>query len=771
MESEELLMQQNGEGFSLKKWLFRMFQLWPWFLLSLAICLSLAFLYLRYTNPVYNSVASIIVEDEKKGAEVMDNSMMKEIGLGGNTKLVENEIEILKSYDLMEAVVNSLQLYTSVQHIGRIRDVDVFANEVPFRIIIQDGETIQDTKKWKVKDTTSGVSFLSGKDKKPVFISYGQTYAADGIQFRLVEDTLFSGARSSEYNVILTSPTEAAIQYGRKLSVDAASKVATVINLEIKDTNKKRGVAALQSLISIYNIQGIEDKNKISDNTVKFLTDRLSEVAGELQGVEGSVERFKSQNRVTDLSSDAQQYLDMAQQVDVQKAQSQTQLNIIDALERDLQTNENNPKLVPSSFGISEPSLNQLISKHNELILQKERQSLASGPKNPLLLDLQEQVKEIRSRLITNVANLKQAYVISLKDISGKDVSLNSRIRNVPLLEKKLVQITRNQNVQEQLYSFLLQKREEAAITRVSNIADSKTILRARSLGKVTPRPKMVWALGILLALILPISIISARDFVNNKIGDVNEIQQHTSLPVLGAIPHIKRLKNPIVINSHSRSAAAEQIRNIRTAISYTGNGKEVKTILITSFQPGEGKSFASLNLAMSYALLDKKTVILEFDLRKPKLIKNMGITAQEGISNILAGKAKLDDLLIEVPDVNGNLYVLPAGNLPPNPAELISGANMNCLVKMLKERFDYIIIDSPPLNVVTDAALLQKHADITVVVLRQNYTSMNVYEKLNSRLNQHPDQRMYILLNDTGKTKRYEENYGYASGYYHDKG
>jgi capsular exopolysaccharide synthesis family protein len=238
----------------------------------------------------------------------------------------------------------------------------------------------------------------------------------------------------------------------------------------------------------------------------------------------------------------------------------------------------------------------------------------------------------------------------------------------------------------------------------------------------------------------------------------------------LGVIPHIKKLKSSIVINSHSRSAAAEQIRNIRTAISYTGNGKEVKTILVTSFQPGEGKSFVSLNLAMAYALLDKKTVILEFDLRKPKLIKNMGLAAKEGISNILAGQSNMDELLIEVPDLNGNLFVLPAGTLPPNPAELISGSKMNCLVKMLKERFDYIIIDSPPLNVVTDAALLQKHADITVTVLRQNYTSMNVYEKLNDRLAQHPDQRMYILLNDTGKKKRYEDNYGYSSGYYHDK-
>ncbi|MEO8404389.1 MAG: polysaccharide biosynthesis tyrosine autokinase [Chitinophagaceae bacterium] len=769
MESAEFIGRQNSEGFNLKRWFYRMLKLWPWFVLSLVICLLFSYLYLRYTNPIYNAVASIMVKDEKKGAEVMDNSMMKEIGLGGNNKLVENEIEVLKSYDLMESVVNSLQLFVTVKHVGRVRNVDVFADDIPFKFDVHNPISITDTRHWQVTDSISGIIFQAG-NKPPVFIKYGQAYNADGINFHLFADTLYAGQRSGTYEVTLTEPAATAVDFSRRLSVDAASKVATVINLEMKDPNSKRGVAALQSLINIYNIQGIEDKNKVSDNTVSFLNDRLSEVATDLQGVEGSVEKFKSQNRVTDLSSDAQQYLDMAQQVDVQKAQSQTQLNIIDALQKDLQTNEDNPKLVPSTLGINEPSLGMLIEKHNQLVLQKERMQQVSGPKNPALIDLQDQIKEIRSRLITNVANLKQAYTISLNDISGKDNQLNSRIRSVPLMEKKLVEITRNHNVQEQLYSFLLQKREEAAITRVSNVEDSKTILRARSLGKVSPKRNMIWTLGILLGLILPISAIGFRDFMNNKVGDMEEIGKQTSLPVLGSVPHIRKLKEPIVINSHSRTAAAEQIRNIRTAISYTGNGKNVKTILISSFQPGEGKSFVSLNIATSYALLDKKTVVLEFDLRKPKLSKNLGLTTKGGISNILAGKTQLDDVLIEIPGHDGNLFLLPAGTLPPNPAELISGSNMGCLLKMLQERFSYIIIDSPPLNVVTDATLLQKYADITVIVLRQNYTSKDAYEHLNQRVAKNPGEPIYLLLNDTGKTKRYEDKYGYASGYYHDK-
>ncbi len=767
---EEYPARQHEEGFSLKKWFDRMLAHWQWFVLSLAICLGFCYLYLRYTNPVYNAVASIIVKDEKKGADLLDNSMMKEIGLSGNNKLVENEIEILKSYDLMQAVVNNLQLYTSIQHVGRIRDVEVFADDLPFHLDIVNPQAIQETQKWQVPNATNGVVFRGDKNKAPVFIKYDQSYSYNGINFRVKQDSSYSGARFSEYNVAVSVPSDAAIAFGRKLSVDAASKVATVINLEMKDANKKRAVATLQSLINIYNIQGVEDKNRVTDNTVNFLNERLVDVTKELQGVEGSVEKFKSENRVTDLSSDAKQYLDLSQQVDIQKAQSQTQLNIIAALEKDLRENEANPKLVPSTLGINEPSLGLLIEKHNELVLQKERAQQVSGPKNPMLIDLQEQIKEIRARMINNVANLKQAYTISLNDISGKDAQLNGRIRNVPLLEKKLVQITRNQNVQEQLYAFLLQKREEAAITRASNIEDSRTILRARSLGKVSPKPTMVWAFGILLALLIPITVIGMRDFMNNRIGDVDELQSRMSLPLLGTIPHIKKLKTPVVIHGRSRSAAAEQIRNIRTAISYTGNGKKVQTILVTSFQPGEGKSFVSLNLGLAYSLLNKRTVILEFDLRKPMLTKSLGIPAKRGISSILVGKSGIEELLIEVPDHDGNLFVLPAGSLPPNPAELISGINMPGLINSLREQFDYIIIDSPPLNVVTDATLLQEYADITLVVLRQNYTSKLVYEKLNQRIAQHPDQRLYIVLNDTGKTKRYEDRYGYSGGYYHDK-
>jgi tyrosine-protein kinase Etk/Wzc len=772
-ERDELIAGEEEGNINLKKRLIRWVRLWPWFVLSLLICLSLAFLYLRYATPVYRAVASLMVKDERKGEDLMINSALKEIGLGGNAKLVENEIEVLKSYDLMEDVVDTLQLFVSVKKIAPIKAFSVFAAEIPFTIEIINPEAIKKPSHWTISDTVNSLLFQSENDKHPVLLKFGQTYKSGGISFRCMPGVdLEKGNDSStnNYKVDIHSPGETTLLYSKRLSVEAASKVATVINLEIKDDNKKRAAAILRELIAVYNRRGLENKNRLTENTIDFLTERLYEVASELRGVEGNVEKFKNENNVTDLSTDAEQYLAVSQQVDAQKAENQTQLNIISALERDIQLNEDNPKIVPSTFGIKDVSLGLLIEKHNELVLQKERLQEKSGPKNPLLIEQQSQIKELRTRLLTHVRNLKQAYTISLNDISRKDAQLTNRIRNVPQLEKKLVQITRNQNVQEQVYTFLLQKREEAAVSRAANIEDSKTIVSARSLGPVSPKTKIIWTLSVLMGLLLPVAFISLKDFMHNKVGDLGQVEQRADLPVLGILSHVKKLRSPIIINSNSRSAVAEQIRNIRTAISFTGKGAGVKSILVTSFQVGDGKSFVSLNLAASYALLDKKTVILEFDLRRPHITKALGIDATEGISNILSGKSSADELLVEVPGYDSNLFLLPAGYPPPNPAELISAPTMACLIKTLQERFDYIIIDTPPFSLVADANLLQRYADITLTVLRQDYTSRDVYTELKQRSARHPDNPSYLLLNDVGKRKRYRSGYGYNKGYYHDE-
>lgn len=770
----------SQETIELRKKLNRMLRRWPWFIASILLFLAVSFLYLFYADPSYKAKASLMIKDEKKGADILSNPALKGVGIWESAKLVENEIEILRSYDLMEYVVDTLQLFVSLTNIGNIKNYPVYGNDVPFHIEIINPGDIYREREWDIIDTISGLLFRGEEDKEWKILNYGQVYSSGEIKFRCMPNvtTPFKvGDKilnlTKKYKVEIDTPEEAILRYNKILEVEAASKLATVITLAIKDNNKKRATKILENLIDLYNYKATENRNRVTDITIDFLSERLNAVVGSLKGVEGTVEKLKSRNMVTDLSADAKQYLANSQQVDAQKVENQTQLNIINALERNLQLSQDNPQLVPTTFGIQDPSLGLLIEKHNELVLQKERIQEKSGPKNPLLIDQQNQISELRSRLLNNVRNLKQAYTISLEDISQKDAQLNSRIRNVPQLEKKLLEITRNQNVQEQLYSFLLLKREEAAVTRASDIQDSHTIIQPRSVKAGSFKIYMVLMLGIVMGFLIPFGFFSWIDFFDNKVGDIDQVQQLSGLPVLGFISHIRKIKTPIVVNAHSRSAVSEQIRNIRAGIAFTGNGRVVKSILVTSFNVSDGKSFISLNLAAGFALLNKRTVILEFDLRRPRLAKDLGIQPKDGITTLLSGNALSDDLFEEVQGFDGKLFLLPSGPLAPNPAELISGARMKCLIDRLQQKFDYIIIDSPPIGLVADASLLQQFADISLFVLRQGYTSKDVYQVLKDRAISFPERPNYVILNDVGKRKRYRGAYGndqYGKGYYFEE-
>jgi tyrosine-protein kinase Etk/Wzc len=762
-----------------KKWLNRLLKSWPWFIASIFLFLVLAFIYMMFAHSSYDATAAILVKDDKKGSQMMDNSVLKEMGLGGDNKLVENEVEVLKSPDLLEAISKKLKLYMDVSRVGRIKNIPVFDNELPFIIEILNPDDIQFHIYWQFKQAKNGYLFKNEADISYLYFQaqqFGKVYKSGNISYRLTANPKFTGDEELKdnedtslhtYDAKLTPTDEVILGYAKRLKIEQATKLATVIDLSITDINEKRALAILQTLIDEYNESGLEDKNRATDNTINFLNERLIAVNNELKEVEGTVQKFKSKNKITDITADQEQYMLLAQQVDVQKAQSETQLNIINALEQNLEKNQNNPQLVPSTLGIAEPTLGLLIEQHNQLVLQKERVLQRSGPKNPLLIDLQAQIDEIRVRLLDNVKNLKQAYSIALNDVSKKDNTLNGLMSNVPVLERNLIEITRDKDVQQQIYAFLLQKREESAITRSSNVEDSRTISSPRSYGKKWPKKNVILGLAFMLGLIFPVGVIYIRDFLNNSVGDMTQIGQATDLPILGSISHVKTYKSSVVVNSKSRSVVSEQIRHIRTSIGFTGKGKIVKSILATSFQPGDGKSFVSLNLAASYALLNKKTCILEFDLRKPHVAKYLNLEVKEGISSYLSGKSCLRDLLIEVPGFEGNLYLLPAGYLPPNPAELIEGPYMEKMMKELEEQFDYLILDTPPFSLVTDASLLQQYTNISLVILRQGHTSRDVYKELNRFANNHSGNPLYLLLNDVGKSKRYQNSYGYGNGYY----
>lgn len=766
--------QLPEESVDIRRMLFKILRNWRWLLLSLFLTMLLAWLYNRYAEPQFRATASIMIRDEKKGGgELLENPLLAELNMGGGGKLVDNEVEVLKSFDLMEEVVRNEQLFLDIRSKGSLTSRSVFGKEAPLIISISNPDAISLPLQWSVSRQPSGKWELDyGSSTKKLSITRGRWYSINGLQFQITDNPDFKADTDSAnlinaYTLVLTPLKLAVFNYSTALNVQPASKTATIVNLSLTDYNNRRAQTALAALIHIYNQQALEDKNRVTANTLEFLNGRLAIIERDLQAVEGQVERFKSTNRITDVSAEAQQYLDQVKQVDIQKAEQQTQLSILESLEENLKANQDNPKLVPSGSGIAEPSLSEMIQTHNRLVLERERQAERLGPKNPIPVDLANQIANLRASLITNIGNLKQAYRINLNDITSKEAALNARITNIPKIQKDLVQIQRDQSVKEQLYFLLLQKREESAVTLASNTPDSRSIEKARSIGMVSPKKPLIMAIAFLLGLLIPIGIIYLINLFSNKIENKDEVEQKCKVPVLGEISYVKKDTSPIVVHKGSRSIVAEQFRVIRTNISFTRPGHSPSTILVTSHRPEEGKSFTSLNLAASYALLNKKVVVLEFDLRKPRLGVALNIHAESGISNYLAGSTShLDQILQEVPEFEKRFWLLPTGPIPPNPAELILGDKMKQLMEELHKRFDYIILDTPPYGLVTDSSLLAAHADISVVVLRQGFTFNWVLQELNKKLSDNPSQPLYTVLNRVGEKKQYGSYKKYGYGY-----
>lgn len=769
---------QDESSVDPKQVMFQIVNNWPWIVFSLMVMITLGYLYNRYAEPVYKAQAAILIKDEKKGgAGLLDNPLLKELEIGGGGKLVDNEIEVLQSYDLMEATVRKEQLFLNIKSKGKLTSRSVFGEEFPLIVRVANPDSIGEPFSWQVTHTKLADKWTVAysKTNAPFSVALGKWYGVNGVlvqflhnpAYKIPEKLIDTSGADVKYSFSFRSVDATTNAYSRALAVQTVSKTSTIISLEIQDPNQRKAKATLKRLIEIYNEQGLEDKKEVSTNTLDFLNGRLAIIEKELRLVEGQVEKFKSTNKITDVSAEAQVYLDQAKDVDAQKAQQETQANILESLEQNLKTNRSDSRHIASGSGIVDPALAAAILAHNTLVAEKERQTERLGPKHPIVVDLTNQLENAKEGLLSSVSNLKQTNKIALNDINRKDAELSLKIRNIPQIEKNLVQIKRDQSVKEQLYFFLLQKKEESAITLASTTLDSRSIEKSRNSGIVKPNKQLVLAISFLLGILLPAAIIYFGSLFDNKVGDKTEVEQKCKAPVLGEISFAKKEKSPIVIEKGSRSIVAEQFRVIRTNIGFVRtNGKNPQVILVTSHRPSEGKSFTSLNLAASFALLDKKVIVLEFDLRKPRLTQSLKVTASKGISNYLSSNSSdLNSLLYEIPGFNERLYLLPAGPVPPNPAELILGDKMKIMMDELKKRFDYIILDTPPYSLVTDSSLLSEYAEVNLVVLRHGFTFKFVLKELNKKIEDNPSQPLYTVINRVGERRNYTKykTYGYT--------
>ena len=749
----------EGETKNLRAVLLRYARNWPWFLVSVAVALTGAYVYLLFQPPIYKVQASLLVKDEKKGID--GDNMLKELEIFTPKKVVENEIEILKSYTLMDKIVGQMQLATRYYVKTTFGQRETFAP--PVRLVLEQPKS-------DIYQELLTITFPGGGRVRINDVAYPLNQSIRTPYGRL---RVFSKdpvkANTDPIYVDVQPQSDAVRGFLKNLKAEPTSKASSVIMLTLEDAVPQRGEVIVNQLINEYNQAAIADKNKMAANTLHFIEERLGLISSELATVEKDVELYKSSAGITDLSAQAQNFLTTVQQNDAQLNQVKIQLGALGDVERYIRSQSTTQGVAPATLGLADPVLLGMVNRLSELEMKREQLSRTTSDENPLVQTIDGQIGETRKSISENVDNMKRQLQISQQQMVVNNSRMEGMIRSIPNKERALMDISRQQAVKNGLYTYLLQKREETAVSYASAISDSRTIDGARYDNvPVKPVRRFFFLLFGLVGFLIPIGAMASRDALNNRILRRVDVEEQTKTPIMGELMKSKR-PEPIVIKARSQSVLAEQIRTLRTNLQFIkSNTDQCQVLLFTSSISGEGKSFISLNLGASLALTGRRTVILEMDLRKPKLHKNLGLLSGVGISNYLIGDATLDEVIQAIPDYE-NYYMITSGPIPPNPSELLSTDKLPELIHALKQQFDYVIIDSPPIGLVTDAQLIAPLADATMYIVRHDLTPKVYLKQLDVWYRENRFNKLNVILNAIGEGEAYYNSYQY--GGYYDEG
>lgn len=757
MTNKSFYEEEEGSLFS--QVLFKYLPYWPLFLILLVLSGSAAYVYLHYAVPVYETAATVMVKDEKKGLD--DSNLMEQLNLFGSKKLVENEIEVIQSRTLMREVVKNLDLYAPITQEGRIKSRSAYLTS-PIAIQVRNPDSLWETNK---------VYFTFDSADREVVIA-GQHYPLGSWavtpygNLRFLSNPNYVAAdKSRPLYFSLRNVRAVSDELLAGLKVTQATKLSSVIDLKIKDAIPKRGEDILNGLIREYNKAGINDKNALAANTLRFINERLGLISNELDSVEHGIQKYKTQEGIVDISAQGQLYLNNVGANDQKLSEMNVQLAVLDQVERYVQSKSNEAGIVPSTFGVDDPGLGQLLQKLYDLEVKYEGLSKTTAENNPILISLRHEMEKIKPSIMENVQSLRRNLTAGRGNLLNTSNSYASILKTLPAKERKLVEISRQQGIKNSIYSFLLQKREETALTFSSAIADTRIIdAAATTVMPVAPKPILIWTLAVLAALGLGAGLIAIREGLNQRIVFRSEIEKFTTVPVVGEIMFAPA-HDALVVTQGKRTVIAEQFKQLRTSLAYIGINSRKKKILITSTISGEGKSFVTANLAVSLALTDKKVVLLELDLRKPNVAHLFNVSREIGLTNYFIGNKDADHI-IKRTDVSPNLFVIPSGAIPPNPSELILNGKLDELLQYLETIFDYILIDTAPTAPVTDAYILSPLCDATIYVVRHKVTPKGYIKMLDENMKVRGLKNLAIVFNGVKNRGVGGINYGYGYGY-----
>ena len=784
---DELYTEQE-EQVDYKALFFKYLIHWKWFVASIVVCLIGGWIYLHYTTPVYSITGSVIIKDNKKNNSVSTGlADLEDLGFYSSTNNFDNEVEVLHSRTLLKKVVEELDLYINYRTRENLRPVELY-KDTPVKVWLTPEEAeklpngaavlevvLKPGGKLSVSTEIDEQEFKQDFDKLPALLTtpYG-TFSFTPGDSAIVE-------KEQEITVTVAAPRIMANGYANALSVEPTSKTTTIAQITLQNTSPQRGVDFINKLIEIYNRDANDDKNEVASKTAEFIDERIKIINGELGTTEKELETFKRDAGLTDLKSDAQLALSENSEYEKKRAENSTQLRLVQFLSEYANNPDHAYEVLPVNVGLTDTGLTELINRYNEMLLERKRLLRTSSESNPVVVNLDASIRAMRSNVQTTILSVQKGLMITKADLERQAGKYAGRITSAPGQERQLVSISRQQEIKAGLYLMLLQKREENAITLASTANNARIVDEAQAeLFPVSPKGKLIYLIAFVLGIAIPVGIIYIIELLRYKIEDRSDVEKLTTVPIIGDIPASDNMpkEGSVVVHENQNDMMAETFRNVRTNVQYM-LGNNQKVVLITSTTSGEGKSFVAANLAISFALLGKKVVIVGLDIRKPGLNKAFQMSHKEdGITRYLADPEHTDLMsLLQQSNVTPNLYILPGGAIPPNPTELVARDSLVQAVDRLKKEFDYVILDTAPIGMVTDTQLISRVADMSIYVCRAGYTPKAGYLFINELRDHKKLPNLCTIINDvnikTGKygygtygKYGYGRTYGYGYGY-----
>jgi capsular exopolysaccharide synthesis family protein len=768
----------GDDEIDIKRLLFLFLRKWYWLLLCLILGTGIAFIWGKYKNPTYQVDTSLVVRESTKGFDI-ENMFMQSMPGGGNQSSY-NEIEVLRSYTLNHNAVENLNWRTAWYKKNLFLWDGLYLKE-PFLVSeVNDkpnleGITILITplSATQYQITVSGTGNI-GNEQMEIDIDetgqYEQAFENEFFNFTLHPKEKTNTLIGDEYRFQFKNKSSIAFRNMKRTTAEFTDKFSDVVKLSMEGTEPMRDIHYLNELIRVYLELKLEQQTKTQKRSLEFISMQLSGISDSLNVAESNFTAFRSQNQIIDLSSQGSMVMDQLSEIEKEKAQSQMQLDYFKNLQSYLGKVESAEQIMtPSVVGINDPTLNTLVLKLTELYSRRQVLAFSARENNPTLILINQEIEQVNNQLRENLANLIDNAQRSIKSLDHRYNRINKELNNLPQQEQELINIQRQYELTSEIYTFMMQRRAELEISLAGSVVDIQIIDPAQQerIVKTGTNKLTIIVIGAFLGLLFPILIILLSDFFSNTIYMQEDVEKLTPITIIGNVLHSKA-ETELIVHENPSAPISESYRTIRTNLQYKLEHANEKIIGIHSISPSEGKTFNVSNLACILAMNDKKTIVIGADLRKPRLHKIFNVSKKTGLSNYLVGQATTDEIIIKTKI--DNLWIIPSGTIPPNPAELLEREAFATLLEDLKNKFDHIIIDNAPVSMVTDGLITSKLSDLNLFILRYGVSKKDQLKYINKIAEKGVMRNPAIIINDV-KLDRFSYGYSYSYKYAYGKG